>query len=298
MKRKKSWILSVNPKLFLRVIIPGLIALAIIIWSAVAAAPGTTLDIFFLDIGQGDAIYGRLPTGEDFLIDGGPNNKVLNELGQIMPFWDHHINLLIASHNHADHIGGLDDVLERFDVDEIWVSGAKHDSQTYQKFEQLTKAEPGATIRIVKLGDSKNVGRGLFKILYPIDSQEGISPKDQHDATVVTKLSYGDIDFLFTGDLNETHEQEILNSSSSILNSEILKVPHHGSASGLLDNFLDAVQPRYAVIQVGAQNKFGHPTQSVLNKLSNRSIPTYRTDQNGRVEISTDSENVFVKNQK
>lgn len=292
---KKSWLLKINPKTFRKWIIPILVVLAVVLWSAVAVSPGSTLDVHFVDVGQGDAIYGRLPSGEDFLIDGGPDNKVLSELGEVMPFWDREINLVVASHNHADHIRGLIDVLEKYQVKEIWLTGATHNTKTYEKFRQTIDNEKDALVKKVKAGDERELGMAKIRVLFPIESKDSLAPDDQHDATIVTRLSYGEVDYLFTGDLNEGHEQEILNSSFGILNSEIFKVPHHGSATGLLEEFLDAVKPKYAVIQVGANNQFGHPAPSIIRKLDDRLIPYFRTDQNGRVEISTDGKNIFVK---
>lgn len=293
MKKKKKFKIT-RPIIFIFALV------GVILWSAVAVSPGKTLDVNFLNVGQGDAIYASLPTGEDFLIDGGPDNAVLSQLGEVMPFYDRQINLVIATHNHADHIKGLIEVLNRFEVKEIWISGAVNTTQTYLQFLEAVNKEKqqGASVKTVRSGDQIELGSATIKVLFPVENVDGDSFNDQHDATVVTRLTYGLVDFLFTGDLKENHEQEILNSQFSILNSEVLKIPHHGSASGLLDAFLDAVKPKYAVIQVGANNKFGHPTPSVLKKLEDRVIPYYRTDKNGRVEIATDGEHIFVKSQR
>lgn len=300
---KKHWLLKLNPKSFSRRLIPLFALVAVILWSAVAVSPGKTLDVYFLNVGQGDAVYGRLPTGEDFLIDGGPDNKVLSELSAVMPPWDKTIDLVIASHNHADHIKGLVGVLAQYDVKEIWLSGAVHTTQTYLDFLAKVKKEKegGAVVWTAKAGDKKELGAAQITVLYPVKLQEGLRPDDQHDATIVAKLSYSKISYLLTGDLNEDHERNILAQNAQnvqVVQSEVLKVPHHGSATGLLEEFLDAVKPKYVVISVGKGNKFGHPAASAIKKLADRSIPHYRTDENGRVQVSTDGEHIFVKTQR
>lgn len=273
---------------------------AIIIWTAAAQAPDELLHVFALDVGQGDAIYLELPSGHDVLVDGGPGEQVLNELGEVMPFNDREIDLVIATHNHADHIGGLDDVLENYNVKEIWLTGAVHTTKSYDNWFKAVKQEEqeGAKVVEVTSGRAKEFGQVKLMTLHPLDDFKGKTPKDQHDATIVTKVSFGEFDALLTGDLNEGHEQKILDVSSEILDSEVLKVPHHGSATGLSEQFLNAVSPKLAIISVGKGNQFGHPAQSILTKLKQHQVETMRTDEHGRVEVTSDGKTFWHKKER
>ena len=246
----------------------------------------TNLRVAFFDIGQGDAMLITTPHKHHILIDGGPDSTILTRLGTEMPFYDRKIDLVIASHNHADHITGINRVLERYDVQKMWISGAIHTTNEYILMLEEIKSHKIPT-EIVWQGKGTNIDGVQLDVVHPITSAEGMRPDDQHDATVVVRMTYGDTHWLFTGDLNEGHEQAIVQSGVPIA-ADVLKVPHHGSASGLALNFLSVVNPRYAVIQVGADNKFGHPAPSVLQKLKDQGITTYRNDLNGTIVITTD----------
>ena len=286
----------IKHKLFFIYIV--IVALAgVVIWTAAADVGDSLLHLYALNVGQGDAIYLRLPSGHDLLFDGGPGEGVLSQLGEVMPFNDREIDLVIATHNHADHIGGLDDVLDRYEVKEIWLTGAVHDTKTYSNWFKSVKQEEqqGAKVVEVSSGVTKQFGEITLSTLHPPDDFKGKTPKDQHDATIVTKVSFRDFDALLTGDLNEEHEQKILDFQSQILDSEVMKVPHHGSASGLSEQFLDSVKPKLAIISVGKGNQFGHPAPSILRKLREHQVETYRTDEQGRIELVSDGERYSAK---
>lgn len=253
--------------------------------------------VSFLDIGQGDAIYIRTNTGEDILIDGGPVNynqssKIFKGLSQVMPLTDKEFNLVVASHNHADHLGGLIEVMKKYQAKEIWISGAIHTTKTYLNWLDILRKQKdqGSMIKKVKLGEKKSIGRITLSVVHPLSDMEGQSPKEQHDANIAIKLSDGNVSFMLAGDLNENHEQNILDAfgeDKTFLQSPILKVPHSGSKSSLLSEFLQAISPEVAIISVGP-NSFGHPAPSIINKLEAAGIKTFRTDQNGRITIISD----------
>ncbi len=253
-----------------------------------------------LDIGQGDSIYLRLPSKEDILIDGGPDDRVLTQLGQAMPFGDHQIELVIISHNHADHIGGLLAVLQRYQVKEIWLSGAIHTTDQYLQLLQLIKEKQIKT-SVVKAGSLATYGGVHFLVLFPLTEMTGQQPEDQHDATVVVKVSWQQWCALLTGDLDIRHEQMIIPAAASLnesLHCPILKVTHHGSAHGTSPAFLTAVQPEVGLISVGAKNMYHHPAPSLLERLRQAQVQTYRTDTNGTVTLTTNGLRYWTKTER
>jgi beta-lactamase superfamily II metal-dependent hydrolase len=273
-----------------------LLFVSITIWSMALQKPDQKMHIWVLDIGQGDSIYGRLPTGQDFLVDGGPDDKVLSELSDVMPFNDREINLVIATHNDADHITGLTPVMSHYKVDEIWINGATHTTQTYFRLLASIKQQKkeGATVKAVTKGDTYKLGDATMTALAPLQSWVGKQPDLQNDAMVVSKFQYKNFSMLLTGDMEFSLEDQLIAVEPEALKSTILKVGHHGSVGSTSQELLDAVDPRAAVISVGLHNRYGHPTQRTLDILKRNSIPTYRTDKQGRIEITSDGEDYTI----
>jgi beta-lactamase superfamily II metal-dependent hydrolase len=242
--------------------------------------PLTPFSVHFIDVGQGDAILVEVGDA-DILIDGGPSGTgVLSYLaGQHLP----DIDLLVATHPHADHIGGLDDVLARYDVREVWTNGATATTQTYRDFAAAVAAE-GAVEREIRRGYSAEFGGVTLTALDPVDPQTG----DANGDSIVLRLSCGSVDVLLTGDANADSEASMLADPSVILDADVLKVGHHGSSTSTTNAFLDAVTPKDAVISVGAGNTYGHPAQDTLNRLAAHGATIYRTDLNGTVVLTSD----------
>ena len=240
-----------------------------------------TLDFF--DIGQGDSIYFRTPEGNDVLIDGGPTDAVLSKLGDVMPFFDRKIELVIATHPHADHISGLIEVFKRYKVDMVLMPDVEYDSDTYREFLDLLKeknialAHPVLGARI--LLDSETV----LDILYPLNPKFEKPPADLNDVSIVGRLSFGTSNILFTGDAGKDIEKIFLDLNLPIT-AEILKVGHHGSKHSSSSDFLEKVNPDFAVISVG-KNSYGHPSQETLVSLEAEKIETLRTDKHGDVKF-------------
>lgn len=264
----------------------ALMIIAGVIWAGVFSNhTGPAFRVDFLNVGQGDATYLSMPDGRDALVDGGPGDKVLAELGEVMPFWDKDLDLIIVTHNHSDHISGILGVLKRYEVKEIWLSGAIHTSDQYLEMLKIIREKKIKT-RVVKEGDEANFDQVKVRVVYPNKSWKGEKPEDQHEADVVTRWTYGKFALLLTGDLSKKQISD-LESSKEIIKADILKVPHHGSATGLTLEFLQKISPSTAVIEVG-KNNFGHPKKSILNLLNYNNVKTYRTDNNGRVEFVSD----------
>lgn len=253
-----------------------------------------------LDIGQGDALYLRLPSQDDILIDAGPDDRVLSQLGQAMPLGDREIELLIISHNHLDHIGGLPAILSRYKVERVWLSGAVNDTEIYQNV-VATLQTLQIPITYVKAGDTTVTGEVTTTVLHPLEGVVGTNPQQQHDATVVVKISYKQVCMIMTGDLEAEHEASLLEVAQHLqlsLNCPILKVSHHGSKGGSTPAFLQTVQPKVAVISVGQQNRYHHPSEETLQRLTDIGAKIFRTDLNGLITITTNGSTYWTKEEK
>jgi competence protein ComEC len=249
--------------------------------------------ITVLDVGQGDAILLDTPHGQHVLLDSGPSAATLGVLNQYLAA-PREFRLVIASHNHADHIGGFPAIFAEYPVHEVWLSGAITTTNVYTNWLKAIKALSAKT-RLVSADVHETIDGVDLVVLHPPQTVEGLRLEDEHDGTVVVKASYGAVSVLLTGDLADRHEEEILARDRVAVAATILKVAHHGSKYVSSDAFLDAVHPAVAVLSAGADNKFGHPHQATLDRLSQRSIPLYRTDLNGSVQFLTDGARLWVQ---
>lgn len=260
----------------------------------------TSLRISVLNIGQGDSIYFKLPSGEDVLIDAGPDDRVLAELGKQMRIGDRTIEHFIVSHNHADHIGGFDSISRLYTINQVWISGAVHTTDQYISMLQIIK-EQGIPTTVVKAGDVVEYGDVKILNLHPTSDAASTQPDDQHEATLVQKVSFKNFCGIFTGDLDGAQEEEVLRSAATLnasLNCQFLKISHHGSRTGSTPALLDTVAPSLAAISLGAKNRYGHPAPEVMTRLNERNIATYRTDLNGTITVTTDGSKFWTRTEK
>jgi competence protein ComEC len=269
-----------------------LLVLAVYAWRGL---PDGRLHVIFLDVGQGDAIFVRTPSGRQLLVDGGPNGTVLlSRLGGVMPFWDRSIDLVVLTHPDADHLTGLIPLLERYRVERVIFRPVEEEQATeaYRYWLQLLEAE-GAAIYTGEAGLQLTLDTGLaMEVLHPGPEPVRGNKDDINNNSVVTRLSYGQVAVLLPGDIGAEAESELI-ARKVLLRSTVLKLPHHGSCSSTSPQFLEAVSPQVVVISVGADNRFGHPCAGVLERLEG--TPLYRTDENGTVEIISDGTRVWVK---
>ncbi len=249
------------------------------------------LIVSFLDVGQGDAIFVEMPNGRQMLIDGGPNNSVLRELGKVMPFYDRSIDVVLATHADQDHIGGLVEVLKRFEVDLFIRTNTTSTSAVYQELAELIKTK-NITEEIIISPMDISFGLGIdFNIIFPTQDTAGW---EVNDSSIVSKLTYGENSFLFTGDAPKLIEDYLVEKYGNFLDSDVLKIGHHGSKTSSSELFIGTVSPVYSVISAGANNSYGHPNKEVLDILKNFSDSILTTLGHGLVSIISDGRNLNV----
>jgi len=268
--------------------------LGIVLWSQ--ASFDKNLKVIFLDIGQGDSILINTPQGKNILIDGGPDNTVIQKLGKYLPFYDKDIDIMILTHPHDDHVVGLVEVLRRYKVKEIYYTGVIHTSPSYLNWLEEIKKE-GATLNLVDHPFNLDLEEDLtFKFLFPTESFLDKRVDNLNNTSIINQLVYKNKTFLFTGDAEIELEEELINGDLD-LESNILKVCHHGSKTSSSREFLEAVQPEIVIISVGQNNKFGHPSYRTIKNLQKIGAQIYRTDRDGDVVIKSDGENIVISNQ-
>lgn len=247
----------------------------------------------FIDVGQGDAILLRSSAGIHILIDGGtePAGRDI-----VVPYLQSlgidHLDVVVATHPHADHIGGLIPVLETFSIGEVWADGQLHTTRTYERFLTVVLAQE-IPFYLARAGTSLVLGGfDEFTFLHP---EEPLLSSLNNNSTVV-RVVRSSTALLFTGDLEQEGEQSLLVGQAE-LKADILKVGHHGSSTSSTKPFLEAVQPGIAVISCGRDNSYGHPHDEVLQRLAALGIKVYRTDDQGTIQIRIEAAGVTVSSQ-
>lgn len=251
------------------------------------------LTIAFLDVGQGDAVYVEAPNGNQMIIDGGPGKALSARLHEVMPFGDRSIDVLMVTNPDADHYAGFIDALRDYDVGAVIEPGTRSTTKTYEEFQVAVEAEKAPHLYArkgmkVTLDGEAGV---YFSVLFP---DQDVSAWNRNDGSIVGQLVYGKTKIMLTGDSTKKTENVIVQGNTrEVLDSDILKVGHHGSRTSSGDEFLWAVSPLYAVISLGKDNTYGHPHEEVVQNLSRQAGTVLLTSQDGTVVFVSDGQTLI-----
>ncbi|MCF7846380.1 MAG: MBL fold metallo-hydrolase [Candidatus Peribacteraceae bacterium] len=260
---------------------------------ALSGLPSGKLELIFLDVGQGDAILISTPDNHKVLIDAGPAGAILDPLAQELNFWERQIDLVILTHPDTDHIAGFVEVLKRYKIGQVLLTGVQHETEWYAEILRQI-AEQGITTTVANAATDFDLGGGvLLDVFWPEENLAGRFVSDANAASVSAKLIFGTTSAILTGDLDIESEKIILESSPD-LHAQILKLGHHGSKTSSSQEFLAAVSPSYAVVSASADNSFGHPSPEVLAKLPDAKI--LETSKIGNIRFISDGQTWRTKN--
>lgn len=247
-----------------------------------------TLDITYLDVGQADSILIQ-NEGHNMLIDAGNN-----EDGPLLVQYFKEQNItkfdyLIATHPHEDHIGGMDDIINNFDIEKIYMPDVTTTTKTFlDVLEAIEKKN--MTYDVPNINQNFTLGSTLFQVIYT-----GNDKKNLNNSSIVLKATFKNTSYLFTGDATSEVEKKILNKN---IQATVLKVGHHGSKYSTTTDFLNKVNPKYAIISVGKNNSYNHPNQVTINKLEKKNIEIHRTDQEGSIFLKSDGKTINITSKK
>lgn len=279
--------------LYIRAILVGaLLCIALGVYAAIVYERTTPqlLSVTFFDVGQGDAIFIESPTGTQVLIDGGPDTSVLRALGDEMGFLDRTIDIVLATHEDADHIGGLPDVFERYKVATVIDTEQEGESTTARAFREAAVRE--GEVVSARRGMVYDLGGGaMLSILFP---ERDPSQLPSNTSSIIARLEYGEHAFLFTGDAPRSIEEYLVNAGA-IAESEVVKVGHHGSRTSTSKALIEAAAPQYGIISAGADNRYGHPHEEVLATLDAYDVIPKNTAEEGSITFVSDGENLLLK---
>jgi competence protein ComEC len=271
-----------------------LVFLNIFIWMRPVETENNIMSVYFLDVGQGDSIFIEAPNGKQMLIDAGRNSSSILELSKYISFSDKEIDVVVATHPDSDHIGGLPEVFERFDILNFIDPSVTSDTNIYkelalrsgQEGSRYIKGERGLTIIL----DKKH---GVyFQVLAP---DESFKFTDTNNMSIIGKLVYGESSFLLTGDASKAVENILAYSDGELLESDILKAGHHGSKTSSSVLFLEKVKPDISIISASATNTYGHPHDDVIRALQSASSEIIQTKDEGSIGFETDGVTIWRK---
>lgn len=243
------------------------------------------LEVYFLDVGQADSILIR---NEDYnmLIDAGNNEDGKGLVDYFKNLGIEKIDYVIATHPHEDHIGGMDDIINNFEINNYLMPDVLTTTKTFEDVLDALEAK-GLSYETPNVDSKFNLKDAVIDVVYV-----GKDSSDLNDSSIVLKLTYGNNSFLFTGDATSNVEKKILDKN---IESDVLKVAHHGSDYSSTLEFIKKVNPKYAVIEVGENNTYKHPSSTTLEKLNDINAKIFRTDKDGTIIFTSDGEDISIK---
>lgn len=247
----------------------------------------TNLNIYYFDVGQADSIL-ISNNNHHMLIDAGNNDdgpklvKYLKEELNIEEF-----DYVIGTHPHEDHIGGLDDIINNFKINNIYLPDAITTTRTFEDVIDAI-ANKDMDITIPEIGSTFELGEAIINVLYT-----GTDLSDLNNTSIVLKMNFGNTSYLFTGDATGKTEQQLLNKNIKV---DVLKVGHHGSSYSTTNDFLEKVKPKYAIISVAKENSYNHPSATTINRLKKYTDNIYLTSELGTIKITSDGNNITINN--
>jgi competence protein ComEC len=261
-------------------------------WLYLIPASSPFLEVTFLDVGQGDAILIETPDGVDVLVDGGPDGAVVQELPAALGAFDRTLSMVVGTHPDKDHIGGLVSVLARYDVDMILTTENTGETDTAKAYQTALQTETEDVV-YARAGQVYALGASTTLAVYA--PARDPSMLESNTASIVVKISYGEIDFMLTGDAPQSIEDYISVTYGEALESEVLKLGHHGSKTSTSDLFLQTVAPMYAVVSAGRDNSYGHPHTEIVERVAVAGVTLLSTATAGSITFVTDGKTVVVK---
>ena len=281
---------SVRTALLLVLLILGVVAWLVPQLSRVSDGRQPYLTVTFLNIGQGDSILIETPDGVQALIDGGADTAILRELPAALPWFDRTLDLVLGTHSDKDHIGGLVDVLKRYTISTVVTTENTGETTTASAYHKALTVE-GAEVHMARAGQVYQLGASTTLAVFSPAGDP--SMLETNTASIVTQLRYGAIEFMLTGDAPIGIEQYLVTAYGAQLESEVLKLGHHGSKTSTSDEFFEAVSPQYAVVSAGKGNRYGHPAPEVVARIAAHDIPLLSTIDSGRITFATDGVTVW-----
>ncbi len=279
-------------RLLVLVALAGTSLFALVLPSMSGTIDDSLLRVTFLDVGQGDAILIQTPDGVDVLIDGGPDADVLHELRAVLGVFDSTIDMVVGTHPDKDHIGGLVSVLEAYTVGHILTTENRGETMIAAEYHDALTNE-GAIVTNARAGQTYALGASTTMTVYA--PARDPSMLESNTASIVVKITYGDVSFMLTGDAPQSIEDNLVVTYGTALQSDVLKLGHHGSKTSSSELFLRTVEPIYAVVSAGVDNTYGHPYPEVIERVTASGALIKSTATGGRLTFTSDGQTVMVQ---
>ena len=252
-----------------------------------------TVEISYLDVGQGDATYIKV-NDMDILIDAGSKSDVDKLMKQLEEKNIDDFEIVVSTHPHEDHIGGMTKVLQTYKVESFYMPKVEHSTKTFENMIKEVEKQ-GLKVKVLKEGVNIDVGEGaLLETFSP--TQDSYSNLNNYSP--IMNLTFGNNSFLFTGDAEKDVEAEVLSKYKDKLDSDVIKFGHHGSSTSSSQSFIEAVSPDYGIISCGVDNSYGHPHKEILKLIQDMNIEAYRTDTQGQITVISDGNSIEIKTEK